>query len=71
MRDILSHLGRTKRPCDLTHDSCSLAAIASLDQSWPPSLAGSLEGSTGSGLAGLGPDSRAGSGQDLLGVAVG
>ena len=53
------------------NDSCSLAAIASLDQSWPPSLAGSLEGSTGSGLAGLGPDSRAGSGQDLLGVAVG
>jgi hypothetical protein len=55
----------------LSCHSCSLAAIASLDQSWPPSLAGSLEGSTGSGLAGLGPDSRAGSGQDLLGVAVG
>eukprot|EP00964_Phaeocystis_antarctica_P077256 scaffold47910_cov51-Phaeocystis_antarctica.AAC.2 len=60
----------------LSCHSCSLAAIASLDQSWPPSLAGSVDlgsnqGSTGSGLAGLGPDSRAGSGQDLLGVAVG
>ena len=37
-----------------------------------PSVAlGSHGGSTGSSLAGLGPDSRANSGQDLLGVAVG